>query len=49
MKNAEYYEKKGCCWIFDQKRLNKENLLNFIIDLLKDKKDFVKKKQIYKN
>ena len=43
-KNAEYYEKKGCCWIFDEKRLNKVHLSNFIINLLKDKTDIVTKK-----
>ncbi len=44
MKNAEYYEKKGCCWIFDQKELNKKNLSNFIVNLLKNKSDLVNKK-----
>ena len=44
MKNAEYYEKKGCCWILEQKSLNKENLLNFILNLLKDKTDFINKR-----
>ncbi len=44
MKNAEYYEKKGCCWILDQKTLNKEKLLNFIKNLLKDKTDLINKK-----
>ncbi len=45
MKNAEYYEKKGCCWIFDQKRLNKVQLSKFILNLLKDKTDLFKKKK----
>ncbi len=44
MKNAEYYEKKGCCWILEQKSLNKENLLNFILNLLKDKTDLTNKR-----
>ena len=44
MKNAEYYKKKGCCWIFDEKRLNKVQLSNFIKNLLKDKTDFINKK-----
>ena len=44
MKNAEYYEKKGCCWILEQKSLNKENLLNFILNLLKDKTDLINKR-----
>ena len=43
MKNAEYYEKKGCCWILEQKILNKDRLKNFITDLLKDKSDLIAK------
>ena len=30
IKNAEYYEKKGCCWILDQTTLSKEKLSNFL-------------------
>jgi len=45
MKNAQYYEKKGCCWIFDQKLLNNLNLSNFIIELLKNKTDLINKKK----
>ncbi len=45
MKNAEFYEKKGCCWIFDQKRINKVELSNFIINLLRDKADLINKKK----
>ncbi len=45
IKNAEFYEKKGCCWIFDQKRINKVELLNFIINLLKNKTDLINKKK----
>jgi UDP-N-acetylglucosamine--N-acetylmuramyl-(pentapeptide) pyrophosphoryl-undecaprenol N-acetylglucosamine transferase len=37
MKNAEYYEKKGCCWILDQNKLNKDELTSFFMNLLKDK------------
>jgi len=44
MKNAEYYEKKGCCWVIDQKNLDKEKISNFIKDLLKDKKKLINKK-----
>ena len=45
MKNAEFYEKKGCCWIFDQKRINKVKLTNFIINLLRNKTDLINKKK----
>ena len=44
MKNAEYYKKKGCCWILDQNRLNKEELSNFIKKILNDKTDLNNKK-----
>ena len=44
MKNAQFYEKKGCCWVLDQNNLNKENLLNIILDILKDKSDLIVKK-----
>ena len=45
LRNAEFYEEKGCCWIFDQKKLNKENLLNFIEHLLNDKSQLIEKKK----
>ena len=38
MKNAEFYEKKDVVG-FDQKRINKVKLTNFIINLLSDKTD----------
>ncbi len=44
MKNAQFYEEKGCCWILDQKKLNKEILLNFIKYLLNDKSELNNKK-----
>ena len=44
MKNAKYYEKNGCCWVIDQKNLDKEKVSNFIKDLLKDKKKLIDKK-----
>ena len=45
MKNAEYYEKKGCCWILDQNKLKKDELTNFFINLLKDKTKLLDKKK----
>ena len=44
MKNAEFYEKMGCCWILDQRDLNKEKLFNIILNILKDKSDLIVKK-----
>ncbi len=45
MKNAEYYEKKGCCWILDQKKINKNELTDFLMNLLKDKTKLLDKKK----
>jgi UDP-N-acetylglucosamine--N-acetylmuramyl-(pentapeptide) pyrophosphoryl-undecaprenol N-acetylglucosamine transferase len=44
MKNAKFYEEIGCCWVLDQKNLNKENLLNIILKILRDKTDLINKK-----
>ena len=44
MKNAEFYKDKGCCWVLDQKNLNKEKLLNFLSDILKEKTGLIEKK-----
>ena len=44
MKNAQFYEEMGCCWVLEQKNLNKENLLNIILNILKDKSDLIEKK-----
>ena len=44
MKNAKLYEKNGCCWNLDQKTLDKEKLLNVLLNLLKDNSDLIAKK-----
>ena len=44
MKNAQFYEEMGCCWVLDQRTLNKEKLLNIIINILKDKSNLIDKK-----
>ena len=44
MKNAEFYQELGCCWVLDQRKLNKEKLFNIIFKILKDKSDFIVKK-----
>jgi len=44
MKNAQFYEKLGCCWVLDQRTLNKEKLLNILSNILKEKSDFIIKK-----
>jgi UDP-N-acetylglucosamine--N-acetylmuramyl-(pentapeptide) pyrophosphoryl-undecaprenol N-acetylglucosamine transferase len=44
MKNAQFYEKNGCCWILDQKTLDRQKLQNILLNLLKDKSDLIVKK-----
>ena len=44
MKNAQFYEDMGCCWVLDQRTLNKEKLLNIISGILKEKSDLIAKK-----
>jgi UDP-N-acetylglucosamine--N-acetylmuramyl-(pentapeptide) pyrophosphoryl-undecaprenol N-acetylglucosamine transferase len=34
--NAEFYEKRGCCWVLEEKDFNKENLFNLIIEIIKN-------------
>ena len=44
MENAKFYKNKGCCWVLDQKYLNKEKLLDILFKILDDKSDFISKK-----
>ncbi len=44
MENARFYEEMQCCWVLDQRNLNKEKLINIIINILKDKSDLIVKK-----
>ena len=44
MKNAQFYEEMGCCWVLDQRNLEKEKLLNVTLNILKDKSDLIDKK-----
>ena len=44
MKNAQFYEKMGCCWVLDQRTIDKEKLSNIILNLLEEKSDLIKKK-----
>ena len=44
LKNANYYEAKGCCWVLDQKTLSHNKLLEFLLNLLKNKSELFDKK-----
>ena len=44
MNNAKFYEKAGCCWILNQKDLNHEILTNLLLKIVKDKSEYINKK-----
>ncbi len=44
MENAKFYEKIDVCWILDQTILNKDKLFNFLLDILNNNSDFIRKK-----
>ena len=48
MENAQYYEKKGCCWVLDQSILSKEKMLDITMNILNDKSDLIKKTNLEK-
>ena len=41
---TKFYENLGCCWVLDQKTLNKEKLLDILLNILDNKSDYIKKK-----
>ncbi len=43
--NANYYKKKDCCWILSQKEFNKDKLLEILIKIIENKKDYFNKKK----
>ena len=45
MDNAKFYEKAGCCWILNQKNLNHEILTNLLLKIVKDKSEYINKKE----
>ena len=47
--NANYYKDKDCCWVIDQMNFNKQKFEDFLLDLLKNKNSFLKKKNNLKN
>ena len=44
MENARFYEEMGCCWVLDQKNLNKEKILNILWNVLQKGSDYTSKK-----
>ena len=47
--NANYYRDKDCCWVIDQINFDKKKFEDLLLDLLKNKDDFLKKKKNLKN
>ncbi len=45
MENAKFYEKNECCWILDQKSMNKKNFINLLSGILDDKSEYINKKK----
>ena len=44
MDNAKFYEKAGCCWVLNQINLNCEILSNLLLKIVKDKSEYINKK-----
>ena len=44
LKNANFYESKGCCWVLDQKTLSHDKLLKFLLNILNNKSSLFEKK-----
>jgi len=47
--NAKYYENKNCCWIIDQSNFDQLKFDDLLIDILKNNKDFIMKKNNLEN
>ena len=48
-KNANYYKHKDCCWIIDQINFDKKKFENLLLNILKNKDDFFRKKKNLEN
>mgnify|MGYP001160813197 FL=1 len=49
LENANYYKNKDCCWIVEQKDFYKKNFEDLLLDIMKDKDNFIKKKNNLEN
>ena len=43
--NAKYFSDLGCCWLLDQNDLNSQKILDMLIRVIDDKKDYLEKKK----
>jgi UDP-N-acetylglucosamine--N-acetylmuramyl-(pentapeptide) pyrophosphoryl-undecaprenol N-acetylglucosamine transferase len=49
LKNAQYYKNRDCCWIVDQINFDKEKFDDLLLNILRNKDDFFKKKKNLEN
>ena len=47
--NASFYESQGCNWILNQSELNESNLTNKLINIIKNKDQYLEKKKNMRN
>jgi len=47
--NANYYKNKDCCWILEQVNFDKQKFEDLLLNILKNKDDFFKKKMNLEN
>ena len=47
--NANYYQNKDCCWIVEQINFDKQKFEDLLLDILKNKDEFLKKKNNLEN
>ena len=49
LENANYYKNKDCCWVIEQINFDKQKFENLLLDILKKKDNFFKKKKNLEN
>ena len=49
LENANYYKNKDCCWVFDQTNFDKQKFEDLLLDILKNKDNFLQKKKNLEN
>jgi len=49
LENANYYKNKDCCWVFDQTNFDKQKFEDLLLDILKNKDNFLHKKKNLEN
>jgi UDP-N-acetylglucosamine--N-acetylmuramyl-(pentapeptide) pyrophosphoryl-undecaprenol N-acetylglucosamine transferase len=49
LENSNYYKKRNCCWVIEQKNFDKQKIEDLLLKILKNKDDFFKKKKNLEN